>query len=205
MWDTTALYLLQTPARRTSANGGSAWPTPQAFDATDINRSPEALARAKEQDGCANLREVVKNWATPTVDDANHVTRASGQYRSQTRDAQMWTTPSSYDPLLERRAKYGSHITTKNGTIRRINEDGTQSNLGLPAQVAGALNPDWEELLQGFPIGWTSLDGLPDPASANSRMSRRASRPAARPTGRRGLRRLAMPSSRRLSTRYSWR
>src|SRR6185295_15408461 len=35
------------------------WPTPQAFDATDIRRSPEALARAKKNGGCANLREVV--------------------------------------------------------------------------------------------------------------------------------------------------
>ena len=34
-------------------------PTPQAFDATGIQRSPEALARAKTKGGCANLRETV--------------------------------------------------------------------------------------------------------------------------------------------------
>jgi hypothetical protein len=40
------------------------WPTPQAFDATNLQRSPAALARAKQKGGCANLREAV--LATPT-------------------------------------------------------------------------------------------------------------------------------------------
>ena len=38
------------------------WPTPQAFDARDFQRSPEALARAKAKGGCANLREVVTSF-----------------------------------------------------------------------------------------------------------------------------------------------
>jgi hypothetical protein len=41
------------------------WPTPQAFDSNDIQRSPEALARAKTKGGCANLREVVTRFASP--------------------------------------------------------------------------------------------------------------------------------------------
>ncbi len=36
------------------------WPTPQAFDATDLQRSQEALDRAKTRGGCRNLREEVK-------------------------------------------------------------------------------------------------------------------------------------------------
>lgn len=35
------------------------WPTPTADDAMDLQRSSEALARAKEKGGCANLREHV--------------------------------------------------------------------------------------------------------------------------------------------------
>jgi hypothetical protein len=35
------------------------WPTPQAFDAKDIRRDSEALARAKKKGGCRNLREEV--------------------------------------------------------------------------------------------------------------------------------------------------
>lgn len=38
------------------------WPTPQAFDGRDFQRSPEALARAKQKGGCANLREVVTSF-----------------------------------------------------------------------------------------------------------------------------------------------
>lgn len=34
-------------------------PTPQAFDAKDLQRSPEALVRAKQKGGCRNLREEV--------------------------------------------------------------------------------------------------------------------------------------------------
>jgi hypothetical protein len=37
--------------------------------------------------------------------------------------------------MLERRAKHGKHKLTKGGTVRRVNPDGTQSNLGLAAQV----------------------------------------------------------------------
>ena len=40
-----SLYRLEASTPRTGATGFGLWPTPQAFDATDINRSPEALAR----------------------------------------------------------------------------------------------------------------------------------------------------------------
>lgn len=46
-----------------------------------------------------------------------------------------WSTPAANEPALERRAKHGQHIQTQNGTVRRVNPDGTQSNLGLNAQV----------------------------------------------------------------------
>ena len=33
----------------------------------------------------------------------------------------------------------------------------------LPSnEVNGALNPDWEEWLMGWPVGWSRLDALPD-------------------------------------------
>ena len=42
------------------------WASPQAFDATGIERSPEALARAKTKGGCVNLREQVSGVLSPT-------------------------------------------------------------------------------------------------------------------------------------------
>lgn len=50
------------------------WPTPQAFDANTINRSPEALERAKTLGGCSNLREHPEIWATPQARDWKGVT-----------------------------------------------------------------------------------------------------------------------------------
>jgi hypothetical protein len=44
-------------------------------------------------------------------------------------------TPCSSDPQLERRAKHGEHYQTQTGTVRRKNQDGTSSNLGLAAAV----------------------------------------------------------------------
>ena len=44
-------------------------------------------------------------------------------------------TPCSSDPQLERRAKHGEHFQTSSGTVRRMNADGTSSNLGLAASA----------------------------------------------------------------------
>ena len=46
------------PGLETMARSGN-WATPQAFDATGLQRSPEALARARRVGGCKNLREEV--------------------------------------------------------------------------------------------------------------------------------------------------
>lgn len=73
----------------------------------------------------------------------------------------------------------------------------------LPDFVDGRLNPDWVEMLMGFPVGWTSPAGLPDAARRSTITNRRASRPANRPTGRRVSRRLATRSYRSRSIRFS--
>ena len=98
-------------------------------------------------------------------------------------DGSCWLpTPTASDPQLERRANHGIHFQTSTGTVRRKNENGTSSMLGLPgfvrmwptptahnakseskrntptlaAQVGGVLNPDWVGWLMGFPIGWAN-------------------------------------------------
>jgi hypothetical protein len=47
----------------------------------------------------------------------------------------LWPTPSASDPQLERRGRHGQHYQTSSGTVRRMNPDGSSSNLGLPAAV----------------------------------------------------------------------
>ncbi len=51
-------------------------------------------------------------------------------------DGLSWIpTPTGSDPQLERRAKHGEHFTTATGTVRRKNEDGSSSMLGLAGFV----------------------------------------------------------------------
>jgi DNA (cytosine-5)-methyltransferase 1 len=80
------------------------WSTPQSFDATGIERSPEALARAKEKGGCANLREEVALWATPNSrDEKNPRSRETAKVRKSelgwtidlNDQAAFWQTPAT--------------------------------------------------------------------------------------------------------------
>lgn len=175
------IFELQILERPTAANAGFAWPTPAAGDTTGGGSKSEgekALAGQK---------------------------RASGAVRQKKlRDVALvnWSTPAANETALERRGKHGTHITTKNGTIRRVNADGTQSNLGLSAQVAGHLNPDWVETLMGFPVGWTRTAGLPAPANLSTSTSRRVLR-VKKAHGRRDSRRLGTRLCRKSCIRFS--
>jgi len=42
-----------------------------------------------------------------------------------------------------------------NGAASQMN----RNSAPLDVVAGGALNPDWVEALQGFPIGWTRLEG----------------------------------------------
>lgn len=193
------IYEHRIVERRTSANGGSAWPTPSSMEMATVGTgrlytTENGTIRRMNADGTSSnmgLSHTVRAWATPTVDDADNVTRASGQFHSLTRDVVSgWRPPTASDAN-----------THPNDTMRY---QSTASQLHAMGQL-GQLNPSWVELLMGFPVGWTSLDGLPVQVNYSMITNRRASRPAERPTGQRGLRRSVTPSCRKLSTRYSWR
>jgi hypothetical protein len=64
-------------------------------------------------------------WELPTL----------GRRISGTGFGFLLPTPSASEPELERRQKHGTHYTTATGTKRRMNEDGTTSNLGLAASA----------------------------------------------------------------------
>ncbi len=95
------LYARPTWAPRTDASASSSshgWPTPQSHDAVGGNTPAQVLAmRERTGAGVSNLNEVAETWATPTVDDANNVTRASGQMQSLARDTNLWATPRAED------------------------------------------------------------------------------------------------------------
>lgn len=84
-----------------SMQAGMMWPTAQSFDATDLERSPEARARALKKGGCANLREIVKMWPTATVTSGDQTADnpTPGQTGGTTLGgaAKMWPTARSED------------------------------------------------------------------------------------------------------------
>jgi hypothetical protein len=136
-------------------------PTPQAFDANTIDRSEEALERAKTKGGCANLREIVKTWPTPTVADtftdklkSSQQSEGSMHSVNLSQAVQMWATPIRRDSR------------TYKGAMRAPNATGAEP---LVIQVGGTLNPTWVEWLMGYPLGWTALEDLATPSSRKSR------------------------------------
>lgn len=88
---------------------------------------------------------------TPTADDANNATRASGTFKSLTREA-LLPTPTARD-------------------WRSPNNDERFPDQ-LPNFVGGKLNPEWVEWLMGYPVGWTDLKPS---ATQRSRKSSRKS------------------------------
>lgn len=77
-----------------------------------------------------------------------------------------WPTPTSRDWKDD--ACQGADVES-NALLGRVALEGTES---------GALNPDWVEMLMGFPADWTRTDGPQGAAKRSTKGSRRASRKA---------------------------
>jgi DNA (cytosine-5)-methyltransferase 1 len=124
------------------------WPTPTTGDhSTRFKQGGMPLGMA------ARMR-----WPTPTADDADNVTRDSGDYQSLTRVVRNWPTPKARD--------------YKDGKTEG-NFDRNSPDLGKvvgQSATSGALNPTWVEWLMGFPLGWTDL------GPSATRSSRRSSK-----------------------------
>lgn len=122
------------------------WPTATASDAWGNELDRNGVV-GKHNLGLGQAAR--DTWSTPTVDDANNVTRASGAFQSLTRDAQTWPTAAARD-------------------YKGVSGTGRQERKGnpldtLPNAAGGSLNPDWVETLMGYPIGYTLPDGEPMP------------------------------------------
>jgi hypothetical protein len=190
MWDEQALYPLVTSERRTNESVGGAWPTPRARDY--LAWGEEAAARRQDLYSTMDLGNAVKQWATPNTRDwhsqgagMNPKAHSVALSTMVEKDVKAWATPNSADAI-------GTH---GGGQSRSLRTD-THGQ-------GGQLNPDWVETLMGLPIGWTSLDGLPDPANPSTPTSRRVPSRASRPTAQHGLKRSATAWRSPSSTR-SW-
>ena len=168
---------IQWSAHRTGGNAGSVsrgWPTPTVAVATGGQTS-----RGGARKGELLLSGMVRqNWPTMTASEAK---RGHGYQR-----AQAWPTPIATDTKeptgsLSRIARTGDPLcpndkrrTTEESrawftpTSRDYKDSGENVNWEkvaakrkITGQIKGRLNPEWTEMLQGFPQGWTLTDGPP--------------------------------------------
>lgn len=178
------IYEHRIVERHTSANGGSAWPTPRAGETSDQTSRPGYFF---------GLTSAVQMWPTPQAFDANTIERdrskidfSKGGHRNLREEIKInWATPNAAD-------QQGTHGGGQGRSLRTDTHG-----------MGGQLNPDFVELLMGFPVGWTSLDGLPVPVKINTPTSHRGSRAQKRQTGRHVSKRWAMRLCHKLRSRCS--
>lgn len=154
------------------------WPTPRASD-------PEKRGEFDATDPRTGLAGATVTWATPTVDDANNVTRASGQMQSLARDTNLWATPSSRDhkdtpgmatigvnpdgSVRDRVDQLPRQTYAWDGEMPSLSEAPTAPSDSSPPKLRRrGLNPRFGLWLMGFPVVW--LDSVP----SGTRSSRRA-------------------------------
>lgn len=130
-----------TPAHLISASESGFWPTPKASPA-----GPDFAAISRPGVGGVSLATAVALWPTPLASDAKGslgVHRGNGRTkRNLAREVKHFASPAARD--------------WRSGKGRKDNGHTPQ----LPEQVGGQLNPDWVELLMGWPMGWTCLDPM---------------------------------------------
>ena len=188
------LYERQISAHHTDANESSSWRTPTAGDSHpsgtgyqpgrtiqlshQVQREwPTFLAseathggpNQRRSDGTPTLTNLARqNWPTPqsrdyrsgdTPDSPRAIRKAEQGFSPNLNDAVNWPTPTAND--------------AKNATLPPSQESrdgiaGTSERTGYQ----GTLNPDWVEMLQGYPVGWTDIDGLLDQDNHNTSTSR---------------------------------
>ena len=135
------LYELPMWMHRINANAGFAWVTPVASDTVDRAINPGKTIVTSN----GTIRQ--KN-----ADGSSSFIRLSGQ-------VQYWGTTTRSTVNASGRAGSKSHQhDIANRNLRGQVVDGNKTK----------INPDWEEPLMGFPVGWTDITSPPDLTNPNT-------------------------------------
>lgn len=143
---------------RTKGSGFGLWRTPGAY-VTEEKTTVVKLDGRKPSDPQVDLADQVmaverKLWPTPTVCGNNNrkgLSANSGDGLATA--AKTWPTPQASD------SRDRGNAST--AVIARRIAKGKQVMLSMSVSTeSGRLNPDWVELLMGWPLGWTSLSEL---------------------------------------------
>ena len=159
------LWQRPTPERPTSAAVGGAWVTATASDTISV-RTPESMAAhfAKHRPGRTtppSLREHVQygnNWpATPAASDYKRgpispqaFEKSHSPTLPELLTAEMWPTPMAHDGG---RTGYSPEAKQRRLMSRNLS---LQQTLNIPGQAY--LNPEWVEMLMGYPPGYTDIE-----------------------------------------------
>lgn len=150
-------YPLPTLAPRIdgSASGSPhGWPTATVGDANgsggprQLNEKGQRISQSSEQVFGANLSDMAKAWTTPTVDDANNVTRTSGEQQSLARDTTAWSTPRAEDGERGQASQFD-----------RLMEEARDWLTLTANDDAADVSPNMQEML-GHQVKWFA-DGKP--------------------------------------------
>ena len=117
-----------------------AWPTPRASTG---GPDPESRATGK------NLQNAVASWPTPTANE-DHAGLPGGKTQKMLGnhpEIRAWPTPMARD---HKDGDATADVPTNGHLGRAAPRD--------PTSHPGQLNPDWVEMLMGFPIGWTASE-----------------------------------------------
>jgi hypothetical protein len=154
------------------------------YEPKDLERMQERREACRQEHQNGNgfgltLGQAAQGWATPTVDDANNVTRDSGQTASLARDTYRWSTPHRAEDVLawntpaahEGRLGFQDRSSGKKGSQVSVTTDAvlwageTASPSAVPTEPSGSspappprrgLNPRFGLWLMGYPVEWLS-------------------------------------------------
>jgi len=157
LWELPTPVALMAEIASGSSRITSAWPTPTCADAyTDKLKSSQQKEGSMHS---VNLSQAVSmKWTTPTVSgdyNAKGASATSGdglatQVRAEAATeagSGPWATPAAQDG--------------KNSTLPPSQgvRDTLPGNV-IASGAVGVLNPDWEECLMCWPVGWTSEEPM---------------------------------------------
>lgn len=194
---------LRLSARPTSASASSLWPTVTSTAGDGRSEQTVATWQARRQRTLATKRihnglplnvavKMANGWPTPRhegFDAGGHHGKADSLHAA----VKQWPPVTAHGNTNRRgaSAKSGDGLRTAvmsyptpNASPWRSGVSGPhgQHSPNLPEFLGGKLNPAWVEQLQGFPAGWTEIDGPLAQVKHSTSGKRRGSRANAFPT-----------------------
>ena len=152
------LWLLPMPAHLISVTDGSVWPTPSASDTA--NRQPPKNVRVRD----SGMLEVDNEFGSQV-----RLAQTVRYYETK----RMWHTSIANDAVksgdvepkrengLSGQVRYWSTPTAQDGKNdappSQWNRNSDPLNVQVATHAGDKLNPDWEEQIMGFPVGWTDI------------------------------------------------